>query len=222
MSLLARFNYRFSFNFYFYLKRNETKQNKEGASLLIILIAFAGLRRVHERLPVSTPTLTTNLIMLPNLVPPSRDIGEDPMSTQLREQFRAFQQLHSQHHHQDTSAPSSKTSSTAEDTDDETLPEDFHIRASSSSFDCDSSNHNHMHDMAISTAIAAQNEIDSLMNGIAEFERAISSRTLTSASVNDNHNHNLDHIGASSRDQGGARGHTSSSSSHLTVSPVED
>jgi len=189
--------------------------------------------------------------MLPNLVPPSRDLGEDPMSSQLREQFRAFQHLHGQHHRQHHRQDASINNhhvqtdqhrhrhqrqrlGTAEDTDDETLSEDMH--ASLSSLESSSSHDHHsqileenpaaLH-LAMSTAIAAQNEIDALMNGISELERVISSRTLTSDSVNSDAKHHID-IGASSRHQGvdhdhdHGHAHRSSSSEHLPVLPVED
>lgn len=152
---------------------------------------------------------------MPNLVPPTRDHAEDPMSPQLRAQFTSFQQLHSQHHHQ--GSPSKDRQGSGEDTDDETSS--HHLLSKNSH----GRNHDHILRMAMTTAIASQAEIDALMNGISELENIIqanntsSARDRTRMSPRDA-THPL-HIGSSpSRNQANVH---RSSSSHVAVTSVE-
>mmetsp|Transcript_2025 Transcript_2025/g.3679 ORF Transcript_2025/g.3679 Transcript_2025/m.3679 type:complete len:170 (-) Transcript_2025:2270-2779(-) len=122
---------------------------------------------------------------MPNLVPPLTDLTEeDHMSPELRAQFRALQQLSM---HRKNKSPSSDPNnvknhdlavlehltSHSGDTDDETLSYQMDSRPLS----LDSSHHHHFMSedpailqLALLTAITAQNEINSLVNGIRELE----------------------------------------------------
>ena len=119
---------------------------------------------------------------MPNLVPPIMDLTEDDhMSPKLRAQFRALQRL-SMHHKNEASSTGTNIknhdlavledlSGRYGDTDDETLSDQMDSRPLS----LDSSHHYLSEDhamvrLALSTAITAQNEIDTLVNGIRELE----------------------------------------------------
>lgn len=129
---------------------------------------------------------------MPNLVPPGTDqTEEDPMSPELRAQFRDLQRLNLEHRmiRKSSSIHDSKQNfcrglhrpndgRRVEDTDDETLSDQIDSRPRS----LDSSDHVVMMyedpvllQMALSTAITAQHEIDTLVHGIRELESFISS-----------------------------------------------
>ncbi len=118
---------------------------------------------------------------MPNFIPPPSDhelssSKEDGMSQDLRSKFLKLQCLRSTRENNVLQA-SPKNSDTSqgslEDTDDETIHSD---QADSSQASSAATMDVHMKDdpeflqLAISTAISAQSEIDALMNGIAELE----------------------------------------------------
>lgn len=125
---------------------------------------------------------------MPNLVPPIMDRTEDDhiMSPELRAQFRALQRLNM--HHKNKTSSSTHTIKNRDlavleqrcgrsgDTDDETLSDQMDSRPLS----LDSSDHYLLEDhamlqLALSTAITAQHEIETLANGIRELETFIQS-----------------------------------------------
>jgi hypothetical protein len=145
---------------------------------------------------------------MPNLIPPSRDLGEDPMSPQLRAQFRSFQNRHSSQRHRQGQG---------QETDDETLSQhladdDGHGRHN---------NHDHILRMAMTTAISSQNEIEALMNGIAELEDIIQATPSACDRVGASDAAHPIRIGSSSQNRNQGNIHVASSS-HLPVTPVED
>jgi hypothetical protein len=111
------------------------------------------------------------------------------MSNGLRSQFRSLQRMHKEKQKNVVTDPkdSNLSKGAFEDTDDETLSSDqADLRASSPTLIHQKSKDDQVFlQMAISTAVSAQNEIDALMNGIGELEAIVnanqSSTTLARA-----------------------------------------
>jgi|EP01083_Nonionella_stella_P036494 hypothetical protein len=99
-----------------------------------------------------------------NLIPQTNSV--DPLSQDLRAQFESIQRLISQQQQ------NQKMEHT--ETDDETLDDTL-----------DSSSDETVTQMALSTAIAAQREIDCLLNGISELENMLSEEDATFQSSSD-------------------------------------
>lgn len=121
-----------------------------------------------------------------NIIPQNSSIlNEEVMSTELKNQFLALQHLHSEqesqrslHHNTPTGSNtclSSLSASNHESMDDEDHNESTYISTSSSE--------SSVMNLAVSTAMKAQHEIDSLMRGITELERMLKYQTESSENI---------------------------------------
>ena len=138
-------------------------------------------------------------IEMPNFIPPVSDNDssppeEDTMSPKLRAQFEALQRLHSERQQSMTTCMHANDNTNDNDSDNDShLSRTRTILSTGSMDDSDDdecfSVHAHAHDatapiavrMAISAAITAQNEIDALMNGIAELEDMVNANETSNA-----------------------------------------
>ncbi len=137
---------------------------------------------------------------MPNLIPPTDDNDassskEDCMSNALRSQFGALKRLHAEKRREMNGPRNNDLSkSTLEDTDDETLSSDqVDPLPSSPSFTHQNSTDDSVFlQLAISTAISAQNEIDALMNGIDELEAIVQSKKAANVLTRAGHHSSVD------------------------------
>lgn len=126
-----------------------------------------------------------------NIIPHNTPVSnEEVMSTELKNQFLALQHLHSEqasqrslHHNTPTGSStclSSLSASNHESMEDEDNSESTIISSTSSE--------RSMLNLAVSTAMKAQHEIDTLMRGIAELERIMKYQTENSKNNHAAHN----------------------------------
>jgi hypothetical protein len=127
-----------------------------------------------------------------NIIPHNSSIlNEEVMSTELKNQFLALQHLHSEQesrslHHNTPSGSntclSSLSTSNHESMDDEEDHNDSNLISTSSS-------ESSVMNLAVSTAMKAQHEIDSLMRGITELERMLKYQTENSENIHTANKH---------------------------------
>ena len=135
---------------------------------------------------------------MPNFIPPASDhelspSKQDGMSKELRSKFLKLQCLRSAKENNVLQA-SPKNSDTSkgsfEDTDDETMHSDQADSSQASSataMDLNLKDDSEFLQLAISTAISAQSEIDALMNGIAELEDLVNANHSNTALARTGH-----------------------------------
>ncbi|GFH60694.1 predicted protein [Chaetoceros tenuissimus] len=95
---------------------------------------------------------------MPNIVPMSSNLDEDPMSSELRKQFRSVQAMHQNHI---LSQQKLKDGSVDNETDEESFSDhpDLHLSSSSSSSpNLGCMQNQSLIDMAFSTSISAQTD----------------------------------------------------------------
>jgi hypothetical protein len=121
-----------------------------------------------------------------NIVPHNTSISnEEVMSTELKNEFLALQHLHSKQdsqralHHNTPSGSNTCLSSLSASNHEFTEYEDN----SDSTLISTSSSQSNMLNLAVSTAMKAQHEIDSLMRGITELERMLKYQTENSENI---------------------------------------
>ena len=106
------------------------------------------------------------------------------MSSELRKQFKSVQAMHQNHI---LSQHKSKDGNVDNETDEESFSDhhDLHLSSSSSSSpNLGCLKNQSLIDMAFSTSISAQSEIDSLLNGIADLENMIAANSSSTTTHN--------------------------------------
>lgn len=155
---------------------------------------------------------------MPNIVPMSSNLDEDPMSSELRKQFRSVQAMHQNHI---LSQQKSKDGSVDNETDEESFSDhpDLHLSSSSSSSpNLGCMQNQSLIDMAFSTSISAQSEINSLLNGISDLENMIAASNSTTVTPNTSADTNI--IGKKTAKPSQCND-SGLSLSHLATAPVD-
>lgn len=121
------------------------------------------------------------------------------MSTQLKNQFLALQHLHSEQAsqrslHHNTPIGSSTSLSSLSASNHEFMEDEDHSESTPIS---SASSERNMLNLAVSTAMKAQHEIDTLMRGIAELERIMMYQT--EDSKNNHAAHNNSQLGTTNK-----------------------
>lgn len=134
-----------------------------------------------------------------NIIPHNTSVSnEEVMSIELKNQFLALQHLHSEQSqrslHQNTPTGSSTSLSSLSASNHESMEDEDN---SESTLISTTSSENIMLDLAVSTAMKAQHEIDTLMRGIAELERIMMYQT--EDSKNNHAAHNNSQLGTTNK-----------------------
>lgn len=157
---------------------------------------------------------------MPNIVPMSSNLDEDPMSSELRKQFRSIQAMHQNHI---LSEQKSKDGNVDNETDEESFSDhhDLHVSSSSSSSqNIECMQNQSLIEMAFSTSISAQSEINSLLNGIADLENMIAANNSSTTVTPVNTSVDTDIIGKKTAKPSQCDD-SCSSLSHLATAPVD-